>query len=121
MRTILIGNSFPLSQVESTVTIEVVEIEVFREALCNARVCSFWGHTNTLQAASEFAGCDLTPHSERPVLTLSERKRPVLCGLEFNVCWVLSPRHALNFRPAIGAEVGSELITGWMIKKMEWI
>lgn len=119
-RSILVGNSFPLTQVKSTVCIELMDNNELKNALEGAALYSFWGHKNSLTSASDFAGCDLTPARERPVLTLSERKRPVLDGVEFGVCWILSPVYSDDFRPGIGEEVKPEMITGWCIKRIRW-
>lgn len=91
-----------------------------QSALRGAEVHSFWGHRNTVHAAEKIAGVTLFRESERPAITLSEDRKPVLDDIEFDTCWVLSPDYISGFRPDIGQEVTPEQITGWQILKISW-
>jgi len=117
---ILIGNSFPLGLIRRRVVIQMVRVEELRRNLEICRLYSFWGHANTLKAAGALAGFDLTPASQRPVLRLSAALLPMLDGVEFSECWVLSPEYKEHLRPPIGAEVDEDFILEWSIKRMEW-
>jgi hypothetical protein len=76
-------------------------------------VVSYWGHENTLRAASAFVGVDLTPSTRRPALRLSANGYPELDGCEFRECWVLSPNYRPGFRPAPCVEPTLEDVEGW--------
>ena len=117
---ILLGNSFPLSLIRRPVSIEPFPAETLRGRLEGAQVHSFWGHGNTLKAASQWLGIDLTPKTERPVIVLSEDGLPQLDSLTFHECFILSPDYRLGFRPAIGAEVASEDIIAWTVLSIIW-
>ena len=120
MRHVLIGNSFPVSLIQRRVVCLMIDRNDFLSQINGCKICSFWGHANTLKVAGEFAGVDLAPRVTRPVMKLSECGLPMLDGIEFNTCWILSPLYARNFRPAIGEEVDEKMITDWRIVKMEW-
>lgn len=115
----LVGNSFPLSLVRRPVRIVPQNMDSFTQAM-RGGWRSFWGHNNTLSAAMEACGLDLTPERERPALTLSAEGYPVFEGIEFRSCWIVSPNYLPGFRPAPGVEVASEEITGWSILRIEW-
>ncbi|MFA6929692.1 MAG: hypothetical protein WCT05_05150 [Lentisphaeria bacterium] len=117
---ILIGNSFPLSLIRRVVLIRPSSQRELREALTGRRVVSFWGHANTLLAASQYAGCDLTPSRERPTVRLSAECYPCFAAEIFRECWVLSPDYVGNFRPGVGEEVPAEKILGWQVLRLEW-
>ena len=117
---ILIGNSFPLSLIRRSVSIDPFPTDELRLHLENARLHSFWGHENTLHAASQWLGVDLAPKTERPVVVLSDDGLPQLDSLIFNECFILSPDYRLGFRPVIGAEVASEDIISWTVLKITW-
>lgn len=116
----LIGNSFPINLIARRAVITVVERQEFLRQIRGCVIHSFWGHANTLAAAQDFAGVDLTPAVPRPALTLSERNLPVLNGVEFERCWILTPVYACALRPEIGREMPIDQIDGWRIKKLEW-
>lgn len=117
---LLIGNSFPLSLIRRAVRIEPRTVERLRSALDGAEVHSFWGHANTASLAEEMLGVTLFRGTERPALTLSEARKPVLDGVEFTECWVLSPDYQPGFRPKIGEEVPAEQILGWQNLQLTW-
>ncbi len=117
---ILLGNSFPLSLIRRPVAIEPFPAETLQERLQEAVLHSFWGHGNTLKAASQWLGEDLTPKTERPVILLSSEGLPQLDELVFRECFILSPDYRSGFRPAIGVEVAPEDILAWTVLKIEW-
>ncbi len=118
---VLIGNSFPLSLARRSVSILPAQLNELRAKLADGCcILSFWGHANTLAAASTAIGHDLTPASERPVLTLSPDGLPMLGGHVFHECWILSPDYAPGFRPAIGIEVTADQIQGWQLLHLRW-
>ena len=120
-KKVLIGNSFPFSLVRcERMVVESVPLAALQTALANAEVVSFWGHENTRAAAERVLGVSLTPRTERPAVTLSPAKRPMLHGEEFGTCWLLSPDYPEGFRPAIGAEVSPDQIAGWHVLKLTW-
>ena len=119
-QTLLIGNSFPLSLVRRKVVIEVLSRDALLEVMGGKKLASFWGHANTLKAVNAWLGIDLTPKTERPALCLSEDKLPLLDGVEYKACFILSPDYRQGFRPAIGSEVDAADILGWQVLKISW-
>jgi hypothetical protein len=119
-RPILIGNSFPLSLIRTKVVIDPCPVDILRQELAHRPIHSFWGHRNTLTAANQLTGADLTPATERPALKLSPDFRPVLNELSFTECWVLSPDYTPGFRPPVNEEVPPEKINGWQVLRMVW-
>ena len=117
---ILIGNSFPLSLVRRRVVIEPCSLEAFHAAAADAELFSFWGHANTIQAATATLGLDVSPREARPALTLSDDRRPTLYGRVFDECWILSPVYTENFRPRVGEEVAASRIADWQVLRMRW-
>jgi len=120
LNSLLVGNSFPLSLVRRAVLIQPADAVEFHVACMGRRIVSFWGHANTLAAASEFAGVDLTPRSDRPALNLSAQGYPCFDGEEYRECWVLSPDYEVNFRPRPGEEVPADKICAWQILRLIW-
>lgn len=120
-KRLLIGNSFPFSLVRSKrLTVESLPLYALRSALSGVEVVSFWGHENTRTAAESVLGVSLRPRAERPAVTLSPAKHPMLYGEEFNTCWLLSPDYPEGFRPSIGQEVAPDQIAGWHVLKLTW-
>ncbi len=117
---ILIGNSFPLSLIRTKVVIEPQPLTALQAAMTGKHICSFWGHPNTLAAANQIVGTDLTPTTERPVLQVMSEGYPQLDGQAFNECWVLSPQYVSSYRPEIGEEIDSNSIIDWCILKLTW-
>lgn len=117
---ILIGSTFPLNMIRRKVQIAPASILELQSALQNAKITSFWGHENTLSAAKDILGVDLTPATSRPALSLSANNLPMLDDIEFNECWVLSPNYVSGFRPEIGSEVTCDKIKDWEVLKIEW-
>lgn len=120
MKHLLLGNSFPLSLIRHPVRIEPRSVEDLKLELRGAEIHSFWGHANTRELASDMIGMSLFRGSERPALTLTEDRKPVLNGIEFHECWILSPDYVPGFRPAVGEEVHADQIQGWQVLKISW-
>lgn len=114
---VLIGNSFPLTQIRRRAEILPCPKKAFPQ---DAEIYSFWGHANTLRLAGEFLGVDLTPREERPAIALSPENFPVLYGEEFRECWIVSPNYVKNFRAKIGEEITADKIRDWSILKIVW-
>lgn len=119
-KVLLIGNAFPLTLVRRPVQITLATINELHDELKNARICSFWGHSNTMLAASNAIGFSLEPETLRPVLELDANDFPCLNGISFECCWVVSPDYSENFRPDTGAEVPLAMIKDWQILKITW-
>jgi hypothetical protein len=120
MNHILIGNTFPLVLARRPLTITpLADVVAVRRDLQTAVLHSFWGHPNTAAAASAFLDVSVASQG-RPVLSLTHDGYPVLDGITFRQCYVVSPDYAENFRPAIGVEVLAEQITNWQILLLEW-
>ena len=119
----IIGSTFPLSLIRRPCEITPIRgdgaaylNQVRSDILQNGyEVASFWGHTNTLAAAKQFLGFDVTPRTERPSLVLNENNLPVLEGITTHFVYVVSPNYRPGFRPQIGVEVTSEEILGWEV------
>jgi hypothetical protein len=118
--SVLLGNTFSLSLVRRPVRIEPVGLEELKGVLSVRPVRSFWGHSNTVHVANALLGVDVKPRTERPALTLNADGLPVLEGEVFSECYILSPDYRPGFRPAMGAEVYPEDITGWQVLRIEW-
>lgn len=117
---ILLGNAFPLSLIRRQVTISPQSVEVLKSVIANAELYSYWGHANTIAAASAIVDCDITPKIERPAIRLNDSGYPEFNGISFDTCWILSPDYINGFRPKIGEEVGTEKILGWQVLKISW-
>lgn len=117
----MIGNSFPLSLVRNrTVTINERDVGALREMLPGSLVYSFWGHENTRNEAEAVLGVSLKPEVERPAIVLDGESLPMLGGVSFRECWVLSPDYASILRPEIGNEVGPGEISAWHALHLCW-
>ena len=119
-QVILIGNSFPFSLVRRKIRVVPVENDKFCQWIAGAEVYSFWGHGNTLAAAGEAFGIDLTPEVPRPVLQLDAAGFPVLNKKTFKECFLIVPRYNDAFRPAIGEEVALQKISSWQVLNLIW-
>ena len=118
---VLVGNSFPFSLVRcERLVVEAETIPKMQDALKDVDIESFWGHANTRAAAESVLGVSLAPKTDRPALSLSENKFPMLNGETFDTCWLLSPDYPEGFRPAIGQEVALDMISGWHVLKLTW-
>lgn len=117
-----IGNTFPLTLVRRPVKIEPIS-EIYAKNLIKheRELISFWGHENTINIASRYAGVDLTPEKPRPALSLTGDGYPELFGHVSKRVLVLSPEYPDGFRPAIGVEVEANQILGWVWLLVEFI
>lgn len=118
---LLVGSTFPMALVRRPVTIVPVDIALLRSVAATRRVVSFWGHENTVAAASAFLGFDLRPQVHRPALLLSPEGLPGLNGEVFGECWILSPDYAPGFRPQVGVEPSPGQIRGWTALRVVWV
>ena len=118
--SILISNSFPFALIRRKVTVTPVPLSTLCNILHSCDIVSAWGHANTLELANEIVGAELTPQSDRPVITLTEEYFPSLAGRTFTECWLLSPDYTQGFRPKIGEEVPPEAIAGWQVLLLKW-
>ncbi|MDD2479518.1 MAG: hypothetical protein PHS31_06470 [Victivallaceae bacterium] len=119
-KIILIGNAFPLTLVRRPVQITLATIAELRNEFKDAQIYSFWGHDNTMVAASRAIGFTLKPEIPRPVLELDANDLPCLDGMSFSCCWIVSPNYIEHFRPEPGAEVPLSMIKDWQILKIIW-
>ena len=117
---VLLGNAFPLSLIRRPVRIEPVSLDTLRRAIIARSVCSFWGHANTLTVAAKLLETDITPRDTRPAITLTDTYQPMLNGIVFDDCWILSPDYEPGFRPTIGQEVSETAIQGWQVLHITW-
>jgi dTDP-4-amino-4,6-dideoxygalactose transaminase len=120
MKKLLIGSTFPLTLIRQNVSIKPVELPCLLKAAEDCEIISFWGHSNTLEVAEKMLGFSVKPATERPCLLLTENMLPSIDGLEFDECWIVSPQYRPGLRPAMGAEVDLNDITGWHILHMDW-
>ena len=124
MDAVLIGNTFPLTLVRGwRVSVEEVEVETLREALARGSVRSFWGHEETRGMAEAWLGLSegaLTTRVWRPALVLDDEGLPMLDGVSFRECWVLSPDVAGGGRPAGGGAANAASIVGWHVLRLRW-
>ncbi|MCX6879330.1 MAG: hypothetical protein NTW21_36830 [Verrucomicrobia bacterium] len=118
MSPVLLGNTFPLTLIRRPVRIEPRPLDELRQAVAAQGCVSFWGHTNTLQAAREMLGFDPTPTTERPALTLNGDLLPSLNGMVFDEVWVLSPTYQTGYRPKPDQATPPELILNWQVLRV---
>lgn len=74
---------------------------------------SFWGHNNSLVAASQFTGYDLTPRKNRPAIVLDNEGFPILGGISSREILIFPPEYPEDFRAAIGQEIAVSQILGF--------
>jgi hypothetical protein len=118
--TFLIGNAFPMTLVRRAVAITPIDVGDLRDSLTDAKIVSFWGHDNSLVAASKFVGRDLTPKTNRPVVTLNSTGFPTLDGREFREVYIISPNYDSTVRPGLEKEESMTNIIGWTILKLSF-
>lgn len=117
---VLIGNSFPQSLIRKTVVTRPIFLSDAKELL-KGGFDSFWGHTNTIRAASEILGVDVTPKSKylqpdgtyRPAVELDDDLNPYFDGKSYTSIILLSPEYERGYRPKIGEEVSADKIVAW--------
>lgn len=117
---LLLGNTFPLPLIRRLVCIQPATKEMLCQKMAQRSFVSFWGHENSLKAASSFLQFDLTPATSRPILRLNSERYPVLGEQAFNECWILSPDYIHGYRPGLGEEVTLDNITGWQVLRLTW-
>jgi hypothetical protein len=118
---LLVGNTFPLTLIRAPLRFTPRTHAEWHLALAQSQgILSYWGHGNSLGAASAWAGVDLTPATDRPAIVLDDRQRPGLDGQSFTHCWVLSPNYAPGFRPKEGEVAPTEAILGRQALEIVW-
>ena len=121
---LLIGNTFPITHIRRVVHFTPQSLPQFQAAAANSIIYSFWGHPETLKTASAAVGFDLTPDhgnpAARPVLGLSNQMLPLLNGIEFTDCWVVSPNYKENLRPPAGQAIVGDNIASWQVLHLTW-
>jgi hypothetical protein len=119
MKKILIGNTFPLKLIRGRVLIQQQAVKDLQKEVEGREVVSYWGHSNTLEAAEKLLGFSVKPNTERPALSL-DYGWPKLEGTVFPEAWIVTPNYKEGFRPAPGVEVSVEDILGWHVLHMTW-
>lgn len=111
---ILVGNTYPPALIRRPVQVTPITLEQ-AQGLLKRGFVSFWGHTNTLAAAREQLGVDVTPETERPAIVLDSDNFPTCEGVTANQVLVLSPTYTAGFRPEIGSkeEIPADKVIGW--------
>lgn len=118
---ILIGNTFPIAMIRRKVSIYPISIEGLRGIVLNTgKICSYWGHVNTIQAAQEILGIKFPTEDFRKPLKLSSEGYPMWGDEEFKKCYALSPNYRNGFRPSINMEVSLAEIVSWNALVLEW-
>lgn len=114
-RRLLVGNTFPFPLIQRAVRITP------EQCVPDGIICSYWGHVETLVAASAFlGGRAVAPSRERPALTVSPEGFPMLDGEMFTECWIVAPQYVPNYRPTLYKPVPSEKITGWKVLRIDF-
>ena len=122
MKNYGIGNTFPTSLIRRTVTIHPIDKAFYASLVSsNAKLHSYWGHANTIAAANQFLGMDVTPPSERRAIALNEEKRPMLDGVLLDGIIVVSPTYVTGYRPAEGEVSSPDKILDWQLLLVEFI
>ena len=110
---VLFGNIYPTSLVRRSTLMTPMTISEARQIL-ETGFTSYWGHSNTVQAASDLLGLDIRPTVERPAIILDEgTKLPTLNGYVYSQVIVLSPEYRPGLRPQPGIEIHASDILGW--------
>lgn len=120
MSQFLVGNSFPLSLIRRRVTVIPRSVAEMKTALGDRSWASFWGHENTAAIASSILCADIRPASIRPSILVNQSGYPVLDGVPYDECWILSPIYVEGYRPAISEEVSAQSIRGWHTLQLMW-
>lgn len=110
-----IGNTYPSTLVRRATVQIPISKEYFLTLAEGATLHSFWGHSNTIQAAKAFMGIDVTPIIERPAIVLNADNLPTLFGVLLDGVFVISPTYAKGYRPAEGKVASPEEIVDWQI------
>jgi len=112
-KKILIGNTFPLPLVRRAVRIAPYSLNDLKMELKDADVFSFWGHVDTKVIVEGMLNIKLDDKSIRKPLCLSKNNLPMLDGVEFDKCFVISPNYRNGFRPALNKTVSVDDILSW--------
>lgn len=116
----MLGSAFPMGLIQRRVVIEPRSIEDLKRELSNRVARSFWGHDNTVSAASELLGWNVEPENARPAIKLDNDYYPKLDGIVFSECWILAPKYKPGFRPEPSKEIELSDIMGWQVNRMKW-
>ena len=120
MKQFLVDNTFPFSLIRHSARVTSVNLEKMKAAMKERTWASFWGHENTVDAASSILCQDIRPSHKRPALSLSKDGLPSLDGHAYAEAWILSAEFTKDFRPQIGEEIPLEKIKGWQVLQIEW-
>lgn len=119
---ILIGNSFPLGLVARNTRIYPSTRDMLQRVARGCEIHSFWGHAGTLRQVGGFLGMDLTPRTPRPALSLDPGGWPVLDGISFRECWIVTPFQRGGGRPPVaGDDAPGRTVDHWRVLRMEWL
>lgn len=122
MKNYGIGNTFPTSLIRRTVTIRPIDKDFFDKCIKSyALLHSYWGHANTIAAANQFLGVDVTPPSERRAIVLDAVNLPTLDGVLLDCIVVVSPTYVKGYRPAEGEVSSPDKILDWQLLLVEFI
>ena len=117
-----IGNTFPTSLIRRTVTIHPIDKAFYASLVSsNVKLHSYWGHANTIAAANEFLGVDVTPPSERRAIVLDNFNLPTLDGVLLDGIVVVSPTYSKGYRPAEGEVSTPDKIVDWQLLLVKFI
>lgn len=115
MKNYGIGNTFPTSLIRRTVTISPIDKDFFDECIKSYALHSYWGHANTIAAANQFLGVDVTPPSERRAIVLNKFNLPMLDGVLLDGVVVVSPTYVKGYRPPEGEVASPDKIVDWQL------
>lgn len=116
-----IGNTFPTSLIRRTVTIRPLDKDFFDEFVKKHTLHSYWGHANTIAAANDFLGVDVTPPSARRAIVLTSDNLPTLDGVLLDGIIVVSPTYVAGYRPAEGEVSSPDKIMCWQLLYVEFM
>lgn len=122
MKNYGIGNTFPTSLIRRTVTIRPIDKAFYASLVSSdAKLHSYWGHANTIAAANQFLGVDVTPPSARRAISLNSDNLPMLDGVLLDGIIVVSPTYVSGYRPAEGEVSSPDKIVAWQLLLVEFI
>ncbi len=110
-----IGNTFPMSLARRYCTITPIDKSVLDALSSGAILHSYWGHSNTIEAANAFLGINVTPPRERRAIVLNSNKYPTLDGVLLDGIIVVSPTYVDGYRPAEGEISSPDKILDWQL------
>ena len=121
MKNYGIGNTFPTSLIRRTVCIKPIDKDYLGILVGESNLHSYWGHPNTIEAAKNFLGFDVTPPSARRAIVLTSDNLPTLDGVLLDGIIVVSPTYAAGYRPAEGEVSSPDKIMCWQLLYVEFI